>query len=122
MMPSDPCKVLTCIGFTHDWVNELVRILKVPVDYAEETTHESLARNTILQACLSIMNALGFRGEGEPRSFMSKFAMVELNVRNIAILITLASNTPNAVKDRLTPLDEHGTCILHFLTEWLTLF
>lgn len=54
------------------------------------------------------MNGLGFRGEAHARSFQSKFAMVNLNVRNIVIIIALASNPPTAVKDKMSPLDEPG--------------
>lgn len=78
------------------------------MDYSEEAQHESLMRNSVLHSCLSIMNGLGFRGETQARSFQSKFAMVGLTVRNMVILITLASNPPNAVKDRMSPLDEPG--------------
>ncbi|KAK5990781.1 Mediator of RNA polymerase II transcription subunit 16-like protein [Cladobotryum mycophilum] len=93
--------------FTHDLLNEIIKILKIQVDYSEELHHDSLMRNASLQSCLSIMNSLGFRGELKPRTFQSKFAMVELNVRNVVILITLASNTPVTVREKMSPLDEH---------------
>lgn len=54
------------------------------------------------------MNGLGFRGEFHARSFQSKVAMVDLNIRNVVILITLASNTPVTVREKMSPLDEHG--------------
>lgn len=85
---------------------ELVRILKVTVDYSEETHHDSLVRNNNLQLCLSILNHLGFRGEFRPRTFGGKFAVLALNVRNIVILITIASNTPLTLQQKLSPLDE----------------
>ncbi|PHH87861.1 hypothetical protein CDD83_8302 [Cordyceps sp. RAO-2017] len=93
--------------FPQDWVSELIRILKIQVDYSEEMHHDSLMRNSPLQACLSIMNSLGLRGESRRRSFQSKFSMLDLNVRNIVILITLASNTPVPVREKMSPLDEH---------------
>lgn len=96
-------------GFTQDWVGELIRILKIQVDYVEELHHDSLMRNSQLQSCLSIMNNLGFRGEFAPRSFQSKFASVKLNVRNVVILISLANNTPVSMKEKMSPLDEPGT-------------
>ncbi|OAA73694.1 RNA polymerase II Mediator complex subunit Sin4 [Cordyceps fumosorosea ARSEF 2679] len=65
--------------FTQDWVQELIRILKVQVDYLQETHHESLMRNALLSSCMSIMNSLGFRGENAPRSFQSKLANIFLN-------------------------------------------
>ena len=78
------------------------------VDFSEELHHDALMRNTPLQSCLSIMNSLGFRGETNARSFHSKFALVDLNVRNVVVLITLASNTPVPVREKMSPLDEPG--------------
>lgn len=94
--------------FTQDWIQELIRILKIQVDYSQEIHHESLMRNTALHTCMSIMNSLGFRGENSPRSFQSKFANVCLNARIIVILTTLASNTPLQARDKMSPLDEPG--------------
>lgn len=81
-------------------------MLKVPVDYSEESHHDNLVRNHSLQLCLSIVNHLGFRGEFKPRSFSGKFALLSLNIRNIVILITIASNTPGNMREKLSPLDE----------------
>ncbi|KAH7196805.1 mediator complex, subunit Med16 [Fusarium flagelliforme] len=92
--------------FVQDWVTELIRILKIQVDYSEDTHHDALVRNGSLQYCLSIMNALGFRGDFSPRSFQGKFSMLFLNVRNVVVLITIASNTPVTVREKLSPLDE----------------
>ncbi|KAF4984834.1 hypothetical protein FZEAL_62 [Fusarium zealandicum] len=92
--------------FIQDWITELIRILKIQVDYSEDTHHDALVRNGSLQYCLSIMNALGFRGEFSPRSFQGKFSMLSLNVRNVVVLVTIASNTPLTVREKLSPLDE----------------
>jgi len=81
-------------------------MVKVPVDYSEESHHDQLVRNHHLQFCLSILNHLGFHGEFQPRSFGGKFAMLALNVRNIVILITIANNTPVNLKEKLSPLDD----------------
>ncbi|KAF3348908.1 GYF domain-containing protein mpd2 [Verticillium dahliae VDG2] len=99
------CDILP--AFTRDWVNELVRMLKVPVDYSEEAHHEALVRNSSLQLCFSILNHLGFNGEFNPRSSSGKFAFLSLNIRNVVILITIASNTPTNMREKLNPLDEH---------------
>lgn len=93
-------------SFARDWATELVRILKLQVDYVDETQHDALMRNAQLQACFSIMSSLGFKGEFTPRTFQSKFANVNLNIRNVVILISLASNTPVSVKEKMSPLDE----------------
>lgn len=81
-------------------------MLKVPLDYSEETHHDSLVRNTSLQLCLSILNHLGFCGEYKSRTYSGKFALLSLNIRNIVILITIASNTPPNMREKLSPLDE----------------
>lgn len=93
--------------FAYDWIMDIVRMLKINVDYSEEAHHDQLIRNHSLLLCLSILNHLGFRGEFRPRAFCGKFAMLALNVRNIAILITIANNTSSNLKDKLlNPLDE----------------
>lgn len=108
LMQTEEKGVDTFIGFIHDWMSEFIKILKIQVDYSEELHHDTLIRNTTLQSCLSMMNSLGFRGEQAGRSFQSKFAMLNLNLRNIVILITLSSNTPITFKKEMSPLDEPG--------------
>ncbi|KAK3694565.1 mediator complex, subunit Med16 [Podospora appendiculata] len=92
--------------FTYAWVRQMTNMLKVPVDYSDDTHHDSLMRNTHLQFFLSVLNHLGFQGEFQPRSFGGKFAMLALSVRNIVILVTIASNAPTSIKEKLNPLDE----------------
>lgn len=82
-------------------------MVKVPVDYSEEPHHDALMRNTSLQLCLSILNHLGFNGEFKPRAPSGKFAFASLSLRNAVILITIASNTPTNMREKLSPLDEH---------------
>jgi mediator of RNA polymerase II transcription subunit 16, fungi type len=83
-------------------------MLKITVDYSEDSHHDGLVRNNLLQLCMSLQNQLGFKGEFQPRSFSSKFAMLGLNARNVVILITIASNTPLNIREKLSPLDEPG--------------
>ncbi|KAI3396673.1 hypothetical protein diail_11781 [Diaporthe ilicicola] len=93
--------------FLHDLVSTLVFMLNVNVDYSEDGHHDTLIRNMQLQTILGLLNHLGFRGEFKPRSFISKFAMLGLNIRHIVILISLASNPAvNPAKEKWTPLDE----------------
>lgn len=94
--------------FIQDWINEIIKILKIQIDYSEELHHDTLMRNLPLQSCLSIINSLGFKGEMVPRSFQGKFAMVALSVRNVVVLSTLALNTPVTVREKMSPMDEHG--------------
>jgi mediator of RNA polymerase II transcription subunit 16 len=84
----------------------MVNVLKIVVDYSEEAHHDQLVRNTYLQSCLSMLSHLGFQGDFKPRPFSAKFAMLALNVRNIVVLITVASNTPVNIKEKLNPLDD----------------
>lgn len=93
--------------FLTDLVSTLVMMLNINIDYSEEAHHDQLVRNVQLQFVMSLLNHFGFRGEFIPRSFSSKFAMLGLNLRNIVILITVASNSPmNLTKEKWTPLDE----------------
>lgn len=92
--------------FIQDWINEMIKVLKIQVDYSEELHHDSLMRNLPLQNMLSIMNSLGFKGEMHARSLQGKFAMVYLNARNVVVLITLASNMPATAREKMSPLDE----------------
>ena len=93
-----------------DWVGDLVRILKVQVDYTDvDQPHDNLIRNTVLQGCLSIVHSTGFRGRLKKQSFGGKMAMINLNVRNVNLLITFARNSPPPLRERTNPLDEDGT-------------
>ncbi|KAI0007080.1 RNA polymerase II mediator complex subunit Sin4 [Xylariaceae sp. FL0662B] len=92
--------------FAVDWVKTLMTMLKMTVDYSEDAPHDHLIRNNILQLCFSILNHLGWKGEFKSRSPSGKLSMLAVSLRNIVILISLASNTPNIVKGQTTPLDE----------------
>lgn len=91
--------------FPCDLISEMVRMMRVPIDYSEEPHHDTLVRNQLLQLCFSVLNHLGWNGEFQERSFRSKMAMFALNLRNIVILITIANNAPGHMKNT-TPLDE----------------
>lgn len=96
--------------FAYDWLTELSRVLKVHVDYSEETHHDILVRNTTIQLCLCIQNSLGFKGEFNPRTFSGKFAWIVLQLRNIVVLITMAANLNVPVggnsNDKISPLED----------------
>jgi mediator of RNA polymerase II transcription subunit 16 len=95
--------------FNLDWVGELIRILKVQIDYTDiDQPHDNLIRNAVLQSCLSIMHSIGFRGRLKPQSFCGKLAMINLNVRNANLLITMAINPPPPLREKTNPLDEDG--------------
>lgn len=98
--------------FNLDWVGELIRILKVQIDYTDiDQPHDNLIRNAVLQSCLSIMHSIGYKGRLKPQSFCSKMAMINLNVRNVNLLITMAINSPPPLRERTNPLDEDGMWI-----------
>lgn len=97
------------LEFNLDWVGELIRILKVQIDYTDiDQPHDNLIRNAVLQSCLSIMHSIGFRGRLKPQSFCGKLAMINLNVRNANLLITMAINPPPPLREKTNPLDEDG--------------
>ncbi|KKA29121.1 hypothetical protein TD95_002337 [Thielaviopsis punctulata] len=92
--------------FCNDFIQEVVRMVKVTVDYSEESHHEALVRNTQLQLVLSIMCYLGFNGQYKQRSFSSKFAKLALHARSVNAMVSISSNTPPHLHDKLAPLDE----------------
>jgi mediator of RNA polymerase II transcription subunit 16 len=98
---------ITTSEFSANWVAEMVRILRIEVDYSVEPHDDAMFRNSPLQMCLSTFNHLGWNGEYKARNFCSKLSMFALNLRNIAILISIANSAPGSVKDT-TPLDEPG--------------
>jgi mediator of RNA polymerase II transcription subunit 16 len=81
-------------------------MLKITVDYTEDTHHDQLVRNILLQHCFSVINHLGYRGDFEARPPSAKFAMLALGLRNIFLIITIASNGNPAFKEKLIPLDD----------------
>lgn len=86
----------------------MVRLMRISIDYSEEAHHDSLVRNNLLQLCLSTLNNLGWNGEYQPRNFRGKLSMFALHLRNIVILITIASNGSIQLKNNTSPLDEPG--------------
>jgi mediator of RNA polymerase II transcription subunit 16 len=108
---------LTKIEFAYDWLFELSRILRVNMDYSEESHHDVLVRNTTIQLCLCIQNSLGFKGEFNARTFSGKFAWLVLQLRNIVVLVTMAANLnvpqggPNS--DKTSPLEDPGCLPFH---------
>ncbi|KAH6650006.1 mediator complex, subunit Med16 [Chaetomium tenue] len=92
--------------FASSWVKETVNMLKIAVDYSENTHHEQLVKNVPLQHCLSVINHLGFHGDFRPRSHGGKFAMLALSVKGAFLVITVASNSPIGTKEKLIPLDD----------------
>ncbi|KAK4128203.1 hypothetical protein N657DRAFT_638626 [Parathielavia appendiculata] len=110
--------------FANAWVREMVNMLKITVDYSEETHHDQLVRNTLLQHCFSVINHLGYRGDFRAPSPSGKFAMLALGLRNIFVVITVASNTAIGFKEKLNPLDDPD--VVHAVagcTQWgLSLF
>ena len=89
---------------------EISKVLKVHVDYTEDNQADPLLRNSLIQFCLSIQNSMGFQGQYQPRTFAGKLAWIGLQLRNVVILLTMASNVtvPMGNGERLSPLDDPG--------------
>ena len=100
---------LIFIGFVPTLVSELVRHLKVNVDYSDESPSDQLIRNSQMQVCFSVLHHLGWKGEYQPREFSSKLTLIMLNLRNIVIVITIAHTNTSALKGAGTPMDDPGT-------------
>ncbi|KAI2623653.1 RNA polymerase II mediator complex subunit Sin4 [Xylaria nigripes] len=93
--------------FATKWVTDLVQIMRITVDYSDlDVPHDHLIRNQHLNICFSIFNHLGWNGEYNARHFRSKLSTLATNLRNIVILVSLASSAPSAVRAASSPLDE----------------
>lgn len=95
--------------FAVDMLQELIKILKVQVDYTEDQPNDNIMRNHTLHTCMSMLQSLGFRGRLKRLSFCGKMAFINLNIRNSILLTTMAMNSPPPLRERMNPLDEHGT-------------
>lgn len=95
-------------GFMQDWVNELVRILAIQIDYVVEPSHDALLKNTQLPSCLAIMISLGFRGDTQARSFQSTFGLITAAIRSAAFNVTVATTAQFNVAGRKSPMDDYG--------------
>ncbi|RKF72818.1 Mediator of RNA polymerase II transcription subunit 16 [Golovinomyces cichoracearum] len=104
-------------NFSYEWLMELSRILKLHVDYSDDSHHDQLVRNTTIQLCLSIQSSLGFKGESNARVFSGKNAWIVLQLRNIVVLVTMAANlvVPGiSTNEKVSPLEDPE--IINFLT------
>ncbi|KAL5594513.1 hypothetical protein BROUX41_001439 [Berkeleyomyces rouxiae] len=93
-------------NFINDFIQETARMLKMVVDYSEESHHDSLVRNHHLQLALSMLCHLGFNGQYKKRSFSSKIAKLSLHARSVIVMVSISSNTPPHLREKLSPLDE----------------
>ncbi|KKF93296.1 Mediator of RNA polymerase II transcription subunit 16 [Ceratocystis platani] len=93
-------------NFIADFIQETTRMLKMVVDYSEESHHDSLVRNYNLQLALSMLCHLGFNGQYKKRSFSGKIAKLSLHARSVIVIVSISSNTPPHLREKLSPLDE----------------
>lgn len=61
-------------------------------DYSDESSHDTLMRNPAPQACLSVLNSLGYSGDTQPRRISAKLAWISLQVRNCVGFLTMANS------------------------------
>ncbi|KAF3764967.1 hypothetical protein M406DRAFT_258748 [Cryphonectria parasitica EP155] len=85
----------------------VVNTLGVNIDYSEGNPQDQLPRNGYLHFIMSVLNHFGFQGDFRPRSFSGRFIGLGLSLRNIIILITMATNAPNErMREKINPLDD----------------
>ncbi|KAI9844417.1 MAG: mediator complex subunit [Sclerophora amabilis] len=85
----------------HEFLSEIYRAMTMSVDYSTETQHEKLFRNPMIQRCLSMQNALNYRGEDTHRTLNAKVAWLTLHLRLVALTFAFSFNTgPKANGDR----------------------
>ncbi|KAJ3580284.1 hypothetical protein NPX13_g284 [Xylaria arbuscula] len=92
--------------FAVKWITDLVQIMRITIDYSDDTPHDHLIRNQHLQFCFSIFNHLGWNGEYNARHFRGRLSTLALSLRNTVILVSLASSAPSQVRAASMPLDE----------------
>ncbi len=96
------------IVFLQDWVNELIRMLSIQIDYVVEPSHDALLKNQSLPSCIAILTSLGYKGDSGHRIFQSTFALLLSSIRSVAFNITVAVNAQFSVGGRKSPLDDSG--------------
>ena len=91
---------------------EIIRTLKIMVDYSEESHHDSLIRNSIIQTVLGISSSLGYNGDAYQRSFASMISWMTLQLRNCVVLTTMAVNIKvprqNSSDQKMTGYEDPG--------------
>lgn len=95
--------------FLHELLMKVVFMLSANVDYSEATTQDQLPRNAQLHYVMSIINHFGFHGDFKPRTFGGKFISLSMSLRNIYILLVMASSALNdRIREKINPLDDPG--------------
>jgi mediator of RNA polymerase II transcription subunit 16 len=64
------------------------------MDFATESPNERLFKNPLLQRCLSLQNALDFRGEKVNKRLSGKLAWATLHLRVASVAFALTFNSP----------------------------
>ncbi|KAJ2894902.1 mediator of rna polymerase ii transcription subunit 16 [Zalerion maritima] len=109
--------------FYQDFSMEVIKCLRVTVDYAEESHHDKLLSNNHVVICCGVMAHLDFHGYFKPRSFTNKLATITLHTKNIILSITMASNAytqHNTAQRGVTPLDDpYIVDVLTGCGEWI---
>ncbi|RPA95294.1 hypothetical protein L873DRAFT_1745488 [Choiromyces venosus 120613-1] len=80
--------------FNNTFLSEAHRALNLKMDFATESPNERLFRNPLLQRCLSLQNALDFRGERVNKRLSGKLAWATLHLRVASVAFALTFNNP----------------------------
>lgn len=74
-------KMLIILEFNNLLLAEIHRALQLKMDFTGESPNERLIRNSMLQRCLSMQNALDFRGTHQTKTLSGKLAWTTLHLR-----------------------------------------
>lgn len=80
--------------FNSTFISEVHSALHLKMDFATESPSERLFRNPLLQRCLSLQNALDFRGEKANKRLSGKLAWATLHLRVASVAFALTFNKP----------------------------
>jgi mediator of RNA polymerase II transcription subunit 16, fungi type len=80
--------------FNNMFLTEAHKALNLKMDFATESPNERLFRNPLLQRCLSLQNALDFRGEKVNKRLSGKLAWATLHLRVASVAFALTFNNP----------------------------
>ncbi|PSR99439.1 RNA polymerase II mediator complex subunit Sin4 [Coniella lustricola] len=107
--------------FLHELLTKVVFMLNTNVDYTDASSQDQLPRNVQLHYVMSILNHFGFRGDFKPRTFGGKFISLSMSLRNIYILLVMASSALNdRMREKINPLDDpEAVIVLSSSMKWV---
>lgn len=93
-------KLLKILEFNNLFLAETHKALQLKMDFTGESPNERLIRNSMLQRCLSMQNALDFRGTNQNKTLSGKLAWTTLHLRIAALASGITWMPPGGARSR----------------------